>query len=608
MALNNPSKVPQPINYRAFTTPAQEIRLVRLCSTRSRHFSERLVSGELGHYHREKCPPYVALSYAWGESTSTDVLLLGGVLCRAPAVVVAALLRFQEDGAEKWIWIDQLCINQADELEKSIQVQMMKDIYHGATKVVVWLGAGGQDSAEVFAQLVKIRGAFSQNSITEFHKLHGGQVLDSIAPAFRRLCQKKYWTRLWVIQEYAVARELELVYGDASLNGDDMVAVLDLYASINGSSESSELEAMPNWETLRKDIIRAFEPPEASFMAGVISRREIYQHSSSTGGESLYRVLTTGLVLENDYNYPLTTDPRDRIFAFLHLANDSYDFSSFPDYTRTCEDVYTDVAAIMLRQGSIDILAYCEFPKVLTQLPTWVPDWSMPMKAPLTQHPSGIKFSACGRSYGIEKQNLIVLPSGQLQVDGVHVDVISDIGGLWAPDWLAPLEILKINSYLNEIRALCRCSSRIHEYLVDMAAACVAAAYCGELNLVEDLSVGEMCREALNYLSSPGYLRDIGSSSGSDSASVSYDQHWYLRSLRRLRPCRPFTTETGYVGLGPPNTTIGDSLCIFAGGKAPYIIRSGDSGGGLVGEAYVRGLMNGEGLRGSVKNSKFNLW
>jgi len=38
------------------------------------------------------------------------------------------------------LWIDAICINQADTNERSEQVRQMRDIYMYASKVIIWLG------------------------------------------------------------------------------------------------------------------------------------------------------------------------------------------------------------------------------------------------------------------------------------------------------------------------------------------------------------------------------------------------------------------------------------------------------------------------------------
>lgn len=61
---------------------------------------------------------------------------------------------------------------------------------------------------------------------------------------------------------------------------------------------------------------------------------------------------------------------------------------------------------------------------------------------------------------------------------------------------------------------------------------------------------------------------------------------------------RVFSTTSGYVGLAPPFVESHDVLCIFHGGATPFVLRPTSMDGmyQIVGECYVHGLMNGEGL------------
>jgi hypothetical protein len=44
-----------------------------------------------------------------------------------------------------YLWIDALCINQDDTQERSNQVSNMREIYHRAKRVVVWLDGDDQE-------------------------------------------------------------------------------------------------------------------------------------------------------------------------------------------------------------------------------------------------------------------------------------------------------------------------------------------------------------------------------------------------------------------------------------------------------------------------------
>jgi hypothetical protein len=57
----------------------------------------------------------------------------------------------------------------------------------------------------------------------------------------------------------------------------------------------------------------------------------------------------------------------------------------------------------------------------------------------------------------------------------------------------------------------------------------------------------------------------------------------------------PLVSSRGYLGLAPWNTEVGDHIAIFQGAAKPYILRVSECNYyGLVGEANVHGIMDGE--------------
>lgn len=92
------------------------------------------------------CPPYTALSYAWGTPRSLDPIIIDGRECSISPTVAEALQRLQDDKKERWVWVDQICINQTDDAEGSDQVEQMHQVYSEAGHVVAWLGAAADDS------------------------------------------------------------------------------------------------------------------------------------------------------------------------------------------------------------------------------------------------------------------------------------------------------------------------------------------------------------------------------------------------------------------------------------------------------------------------------
>jgi hypothetical protein len=61
-----------------------------------------------------------------------------------------AIKRLRHPTTPRTVWIDQVCINQADAAEKSRQVEAMDRIFGAARQVVVYTGEGGRDTDALF--------------------------------------------------------------------------------------------------------------------------------------------------------------------------------------------------------------------------------------------------------------------------------------------------------------------------------------------------------------------------------------------------------------------------------------------------------------------------
>ncbi|KAH8591877.1 heterokaryon incompatibility, partial [Bisporella sp. PMI_857] len=81
-----------------------------------------------------------ALSYAWGETTTTHHVMIEGKRLPITANLDKALRRVRRNNQDLYLWVDAICINQDDTAEKENQISMMFQIYQSATQVVVYLG------------------------------------------------------------------------------------------------------------------------------------------------------------------------------------------------------------------------------------------------------------------------------------------------------------------------------------------------------------------------------------------------------------------------------------------------------------------------------------
>jgi hypothetical protein len=594
-----------------------------------------IVSCSIKVFKRGQAPPYIALSYAWGTEGTPKALNIGGETCAVSATVEAALRQVRNPHleTETWLWVDQISIDQRNEAEKSHQVQEMRNIYSEAALVIAWLGDNEGSSELLFSHLAKMSAALFEEDYSQVFKMYTDQeTLSGISSAFQEFCNRPYWKRLWIIQELALAKDVTLLAGTAVVS---VRAVNKVLAFVNKliSQASSIPDTVASKDSI--PIITAlFKTPATSFMEGVLSRRTRYHNAKIIAAnqekdpnfkqddganpcleDNFFRVLLSSLVLEVDYNHPQTTDPRDRIFSVLSLANDGHEFATFPDYSMGCADVYRVAALTFLSQGHVGLLSYCQFPHTLQGLPSWVPDWSAEVRGPCCRAPWFSKFKASG-SFPAQ---VIASPSRDtLSLTGLSVDKIAQVGTVeWDPDWLAPVDAATALAYISEVRSFRSASTwlRTTENDINLDIARIAI---GDAGGFEDPAWPPVCFElyqegmaslndSVKSIPPPSPSASTPSSTSSTSkrsmtrhASFGDQQVLYLRLLKRLHSRRAFISETGYVGFCPAHARPGDEIVIFLGGYTPYTLRAAGAGTDgneshtLVGETYVHGIMFGE--------------
>lgn len=86
-----------------------------------------------------------------------------------------------------------------------------------------------------------------------------------------------------------------------------------------------------------------------------------------------------------------------------------------------------------------------------------------------------------------------------------------------------------------------------------------------------------------------------------ENMNINNNLEWNAAHVELVRTVclyrRFFITEKGYLGLGPGRTEVGDQVCVLFGGKMPFILRRVLNHFKLIGESYVYGIMDGEGLQ-----------
>lgn len=347
----------------------------------------------------EKAPPYVALSYVWGDSIAAKPLEVNGKAVHVTANLQTALPYVQEKlAASESLWVDKLCIDQDNEVEKSHQVARMRDVYANAVRVIAWLGSAedcpDSDLAINWLEYFGLRAIklgigntkarylgrlLSHGSSEIILAVHGAeadavQLADFVEelrqsldnqknPGYNRLVlaldaffARPYWRRIWVVQEASAACKVEFLCGNRSIDSESLHRGARLIRNFR------------RWQLLRTTQPAANQA--GSHVLPVHAYKAVDFFKAITGSGDLVYVLSKLRPYQSK-------DPRDRVFALLGVAVDSARFCPAPDYTKTCAQVYTELARTFLQRGYFEILGFCTNPsESLLELQSWVPDWS----------------------------------------------------------------------------------------------------------------------------------------------------------------------------------------------------------------------------------------
>jgi hypothetical protein len=138
------------INYSPLSN-AREIRLVILePGSDDDPISCRLLHAELGKLE------YEALSYEWGDASNADTdILINGKEVQIRQNLRIALWHLRPKDEERCLWIDAMCIDQSNVLERNHQVELMGKIYSTSKSTIAWLGLPMADSDLVMDRMME---------------------------------------------------------------------------------------------------------------------------------------------------------------------------------------------------------------------------------------------------------------------------------------------------------------------------------------------------------------------------------------------------------------------------------------------------------------------
>ncbi|KAJ4135292.1 hypothetical protein NW768_004914 [Fusarium equiseti] len=518
----------------------------------------------------------------------------------------------------EWIWIDQICIDQDDDLERGLQVSMMKKIYSSSEGTIIWLGSDVR-GIEAVPPLIKRLSIFytedmnpngtrkrSRYTRAEYASLKLPSTEDPAWDALSAILSRPWFVRSWVIQETALSRNLPRIFcGTKELSWENLVSatlwILDISYDLTPLSRISR--TVPALRSLKffNELVTFGLPWD----------------------------LTT---LLNKSIQSTASEPRDRVYSLLALTNEFDGAGNLPlalraDYQKPVETIFRDVTRhIITTTKSLRVLTLIRYTPDWCSYPSWVVDFSA--------NAEWVRISYFSWDpHRDEEQSLMeisnkaaeghpvamiddLLPEHVLGLQGLQIDVIEDICGVMKQDEVSSFNLSVWMAWKKACQRLGGRYQTIEAIARAFMVTLTADWSLSDNQRTSDLPLIYFWRYLLdicNAISTDPVFRDAVTAERTDIRDLlsaetdnTHDENLFSLHLDAAHERRLFfSRDLAYIGLGPKILQKNDVVCVLLGGATPFILRPFESKYRLVGECYVSELMTGEAIEdwGSGKHA-----
>jgi hypothetical protein len=686
--------LPSTMLYSRLDPQRREIRLLDLRSSSSSFAASTSIVS------LDDAPEFWALSYVWGSGARIGIV--DGAEVEVTANLHAALRAVGRKFGRVCIWVDALCINQVDDEEKNAQVQLMASIYGQASRVIGWLGPEADGSSLAISMIRRASDVWQRSCGIQLSSLSKGDLgalishdfpldwltdmpqlgvkrdLDtqegrrvalrmllqgdwrhawwtaiptlhdwgpvSFSPAWRAIgafFEREYWSRIWILQEYALSSNLVLLCGSETLDPVDTLPILLSVRQCHKLADSG---------------------PDTVSGVGEIEGTQTFSGWFKLDCALFFATLRFGKLhtdiigLVRRANVLAASNPRDRLYALSAFSPDKV----AAHYEWTVAQVYTEFAKGLLVGRSLgELLAQTEVNRRVKRdclpyeqrisalgasddelhvdhdLPSWVPDWDFGNAVEATTQQSIERNRLPDETASMLSQMRqyqagpmagkapVIHDNQSLVMRGVRIDSVvfsratrdmlfssfdGNIGDQTLPSWWRAFNNVNTGAYPTSItNAQALLLATFLGRTVDnddalnissptyAAHARLFACYISRLSEyyteVTAENYGPIAREIY-----PQMEREFEDQSLDNDSNLQAQLKAMTHCLTRgwLKSRRLFYTVHGYLGIGPKGMHNDDVVVIFRGCQMPIVLRRVEDGWMFIGLCYLQGWMNEE--------------
>lgn len=515
----------------------------------------------------DKKTRFIALSYAWGNTTKTHRIYVKGYEILVTKNLHDALMQLRKVHDSVVLWVDALCIDQSNLQERNYQVRQMPKIYRAAQEVIAWLGQRTYASDQAM-ELITL-------SPEDLRRRKEFDIQEYLNDLFSR----PYWSRVWVVQELASANQARRA---CTLRcGYKSVTLYQFKVFLGHVLRQIHISKLKDATRPRNLVSLSMQDPNRTFL-------DVLWQSSSL----------------------LASDERDRIYGIRGISPKFYRGVIEVDYSISYEKLCSKVMAFIVRkERSLNILCYFHRYAFESKFPSWScdfekdkpPSWLLDFK----NRNEGIspKIYSCDKG---RKANAKIA-NGILRTRGICIGRVQEFKPFTKTTredkFWKPKTNLRHESELDAIKnlSLDAFKTRYHDASEEARDDRFLEMFAGGKEQARK-HIGKDYRKKWCHI----WDRRIAFEKGTAS-SFEWDtlDSSFCSAFARLVGRCVFTTSERNLGLGPRDMRKNDLVCIIYGSRLPLILRKSERFYSFIGPAYVDGVMNGERIEDGEKGRRF---
>ncbi|KAI9687976.1 MAG: hypothetical protein M1820_010374 [Bogoriella megaspora] len=523
-------------------------------------------------------PKYEALSYWWGPPEAQESIIIeteklqgslsphsriakwadtpagsGTTVLPIRSNLASALRHLRQHSTPRLLW--------GDLRERARHVARMDTVYKHASRVIVWLGQGNDNSALALDTLdeiglqIEVGHGFTEPSPVCTHPEWTDMLpCDArILCAWQDLLGRGWFQRLWIWQEIILANTGALVQC--------------------GSKTVS-------WYNLRRGLVllRESNLPNVNMREGLLRHLLLYllYYTPKTGSTKLGICSLLQATAQS-----VCGDSRDRIFALTGICDSKLMDQITPSYIKPVSRNFQEFFLLFTHEyRSLDLLQFCSLARRQLDLPTWVPDLTN-----CTIRPPQAAF-ACGSSqaqaYFRGPNMLDALGTQYVQIQAVHEVPVRSVH-------------MSLAGTLHLIQTW-------HSFYLDQNSS-ERESTCPEAFITAIRYGWVRERRGVGTSAKEFYDDFISLSSLTNPSEAELGERLSLQAFKRdVNDASLLYTTDGHVGMGPLGTHEGDIVSVLLGCAFPMVLRANSNDTyQVIGPAYISGSMDAQAVLGPLE-------